>query len=330
MQKSESIKDLAVALAKAQAEIMGAHKDSANPYFNSRYADLASVWDACRDPLSKNGLSIVQTCGIENGMVSVETMLLHKSGQYISDVLQMKPVREKKGEGFVPADDPQAIGSCITYARRYSVAAMAGVCPEDDDGNVASGRGASSSPAMNRKPPRDPSAGFDPTWREVTIHFGTHKDKKLGELEAKSIHWYYAEWMPKKKVDAKFPPKGPDKLLFAALESWHAEVEAQKASAGTTAPKVNDESKAKEPPVVEIADWRKIKCHVGKINGEVHGKLLGDLYPANLDKLKENFKPVPSKDGTFDPVDATLFWAIRAATAEMDAIPMGDEKGGAE
>ena len=130
MNKSENINELAAALAKAQGEMRGAVKDSANPFFKSRYADLASVWDACRVPLTKNGLSVVQTnVGDGAEMVAVETILLHSSGQWISSFLSVKPVK----------NDPQGIGSCITYLRRYSLAAMVGIAPEDDDGNAASG-----------------------------------------------------------------------------------------------------------------------------------------------------------------------------------------------
>lgn len=129
MEKSETIGKLAEALAKAQGAIQGAIKDQANPYFKSKYADLSSVWDACRKPLSENGLAVVQTtCGYDPDSVTVETLLTHLSGEWIKSTLTMRPVKA----------DPQGIGSCITYARRYSLAAMVGVAPEDDDGNAAS------------------------------------------------------------------------------------------------------------------------------------------------------------------------------------------------
>lgn len=130
MNKSESIGALAGALSKAQAEIRGAVKDTANPFFKSKYADLSSVWEACREPLAKNGLSIVQTNRAGEGRVIVETLLMHASGEWISGELDMRPVK----------DDPQGVGSAITYARRYALAAMVGVAPEDDDGNAASGK----------------------------------------------------------------------------------------------------------------------------------------------------------------------------------------------
>jgi hypothetical protein len=126
---SEQINKLATALAKAQAKIEGATKDKTNPHFRSSYADLASVWDACRSALTSNGLSVSQTAGAsEDGRVRVTTILMHSSGQWLCDDLVMKPVK----------DDPQGVGSCITYARRYALAAIVGVAPEDDDGNAAS------------------------------------------------------------------------------------------------------------------------------------------------------------------------------------------------
>jgi len=119
---------LGAALSKAQAEIEGASKDSVNPHFKSKYADLASVWDACRGPLTKYGLSVVQLLAADGAKVTVTTMLLHSSGQWIKSELSMTAQK----------NDPQGIGSCATYARRYSLSSMVGVAPEDDDGNAAS------------------------------------------------------------------------------------------------------------------------------------------------------------------------------------------------
>lgn len=129
MERSETIGKLAEALAKAQGAIESAKKDTKNDFYKSKYADLSSVWDACRKQLSENGLAIAQTsCGDEPDKVVIETLLTHSSGEWIKGKLCMRPVKS----------DPQGIGSCITYARRYSLAAMVGVAPEDDDGNAAS------------------------------------------------------------------------------------------------------------------------------------------------------------------------------------------------
>lgn len=142
MKRSETIKELAAALAKAQGDMAGAKKDSLNPYFKSKYADLASCWEACRKPLTDNGLSVVQDASVdgEKLTVTVETELLHISGEWIKSSMT-SPASEdakdsKTGEVY-QRFDPQTIGKVITYLRRYSLSAIVGIAPEDDDGNSA-------------------------------------------------------------------------------------------------------------------------------------------------------------------------------------------------
>jgi hypothetical protein len=131
MQMSASIAALAAALSKAQGEIDGATKGKINPAFKSKYADLASVWDAIRAPMAKNGLAVVQAPNVDGeGRVTLCTTLMHSSGEWLSSCYPVNPTKP----------DPQGVGSAVTYARRYSLMAMVGVCPEDDDGNAASGR----------------------------------------------------------------------------------------------------------------------------------------------------------------------------------------------
>jgi len=131
MKHSEQINEIATALAKAQRQMKGAKKDSANPFFKSKYADLASVAGACLDQLNDHGIAVVQPPStLEDGKVNVETMLVHSSGQWMSETLSVKP----------KDDGPQAMGSVITYLRRYALAAFAGVAPEDDDAEAAEGR----------------------------------------------------------------------------------------------------------------------------------------------------------------------------------------------
>ena len=126
--ESPTIGALAAALAKAQGAMKSAAKDSVNPHFKSKYADLASVWDACREPLSSNGLAVVQRVSSSPAGVVLTTMLLHSSGEWIRDRATFPVVQQTA----------QAYGSAITYARRYALAAMVGVAPdEDDDGNSA-------------------------------------------------------------------------------------------------------------------------------------------------------------------------------------------------
>lgn len=133
---------LAAALSKAQGEMEGAKKDAANPAFRSKYADLASVWDAIRDPLTRNGLCVVQfPCPAQDGSVGLVTTLLHESGESISQVFYM-PVKDKS--------NAQAVGSALTYARRYSLMAVCGIAPEDDDGNAAAGARVPQAPSVSR------------------------------------------------------------------------------------------------------------------------------------------------------------------------------------
>lgn len=127
---SRELGKLLEALSKAQAVMMGASMDSANPFFKSKYADLSSVWDACREPLTKNGLSVVQSLGLIEGQQCLVSILGHNSGQWIKSVIVVKPGKP----------DIQAMGAAITYCRRYALAALVGVCPEDDDGEKAMDR----------------------------------------------------------------------------------------------------------------------------------------------------------------------------------------------
>jgi hypothetical protein len=136
MNQSESIADLAAALSKAQASITGALKDSANPFFKSKYADLASCWDACRKPLTDNGLAVIQTIEAGEGRAVLVTTLAHSGGEWIKSYC---PILTKD-------DSPQALGSAITYARRYALAAMVGLAQIDDDAEAAQGRHKVSAP----------------------------------------------------------------------------------------------------------------------------------------------------------------------------------------
>ncbi len=147
MQMSESIKELATALSKAQQKIEGAVKDSENPHFRSKYADLSSVVDACKAHLNKEGISFVQAFEpSEMGTLALTTTLMHISGEWVSGTITMP----------LPKNDPQGYGSAATYARRYGLAAMVGVCPEDDDGNRATHGNSQAVPAGNYTQQRVP------------------------------------------------------------------------------------------------------------------------------------------------------------------------------
>lgn len=119
--------DLFAAIAKAQAEIENASKNAQNPHFRSRYADLAEVLNTVRPVFARHGLSIIQSTVFDGAVVSVDTMVAHSSGGHLSSTASCVPAKT----------DAQGIGSATTYLRRYSLASMAGVAQEDDDGEGA-------------------------------------------------------------------------------------------------------------------------------------------------------------------------------------------------
>lgn len=129
MLQSESIKELSTALAKAQGALKPAVKDSLNPHFKSKYADLASVWEACREPLSSNGIAIVQfPASFENNVMTLITRITHSSGEWLQQTMTCP----------VTKPDAQGIGSALSYMRRYVLSAVVGIYQDDDDGNSAS------------------------------------------------------------------------------------------------------------------------------------------------------------------------------------------------
>lgn len=130
MNQSEQINELASALSKMQSQMTPAIKDSNNPFFKSKYADLASVWDAIRTPLTQNSLSVTQTMDSREEKIVLITTLMHVSGQWIRSVL---PIMWGKGGG----NEAQALGAGISYMRRYALSSILGVVQDDDDGNSA-------------------------------------------------------------------------------------------------------------------------------------------------------------------------------------------------
>lgn len=206
-EQSSECGELFASLAKAQGEIEGAEKGKENPHFRSRYADLASIWDACRAPLSKHGLCVVQQPFTRGNQAGLRTQLGHSSGQWLACITLTTP----RDMG------PQSLGSCTTYLRRQALAAFAGVAPDDDDGEKAEGRdrdkkppGANwGKPANQPRPadPRDPGEVID----EATLH----------ELRSVALAKF-----PKKPAEAKawlkdqFGTDNPEKLTkFEAQEA---------------------------------------------------------------------------------------------------------------
>jgi len=142
MKKSESIAALAAALTKAQAEMSGAKKGATNPFFKSKYANLEEVINCVKEPFANNGLSFMQFPVSADGFAGVNTIILHESGEYISQEFMLKCSK----------NDPQGMGSAITYAKRYGLQGAVGLPSEDDDGNAAS----APAPKKPKKPEMTP------------------------------------------------------------------------------------------------------------------------------------------------------------------------------
>lgn len=174
MIKSEKIENLAKALVEVQKTELFALTDKENPFFKSKYADLSSVWIAARKPLTDNGLSVVQTMDISDNGVIIETTLLHMSGEYISGRLLIAPDKQT----------PQGVGSAITYGRRYALAAIIGISPEDDDAEKAMDR--------KKKPPKQPKKKSSEEITEAQWKYikDTGQKKDLTEPEViKLVKW---------------------------------------------------------------------------------------------------------------------------------------------
>lgn len=161
------IGELAKALSAAQGQLSTAKKKSTNPHFRSKFADLSEVWEACRSALSKNKIAVIQCPQFTDKCDYLETTLVHESGEYMVSRMVLK---NAKG-------DMQGLGSSISYAKRYSLAAMVGVTSEDedDDGNAAS----FAQPVAQAKPSQ-PVSGFDPNNKQ-------HRDKLAAECLKRKI-----------------------------------------------------------------------------------------------------------------------------------------------
>jgi hypothetical protein len=176
---SDSIKAICAAMVKVALEIENPKRVARNPHFNSTYADLAEVIGRIRSLAAENDLTIVQAPGMNGDFVTVDTMIMHSSGEWLSFISQTP----------TPKRDPQGVGSAITYLRRYSLAAAFGLAQEDDDANQAS---ATHSPPASRPqsrpgpsqeqeavrpswnpPAKDPVIGDD--FLETMVGMGKHK-----------------------------------------------------------------------------------------------------------------------------------------------------------
>jgi len=131
MNTSPSISKISTALLSAQKEIGGAKKGATNPFFKMKYSDLGSVMEACKDAFNNHGISVIQPIVLQDNINVVKTILLHESGEFIESSMKVSCKNP---------DNPQEMGSAITYAKRYALQALAFIPSEDDDGEKAMGR----------------------------------------------------------------------------------------------------------------------------------------------------------------------------------------------
>jgi hypothetical protein len=172
---SESIQKLAAALVKIAAAVENPHKNAQNPHFRSSYADLAEIINTTRHVCAEHGVALVQSPGMSDGLCTVETLMVHESGEWI------------RGEAASPIQkqDPQGVGSAITYLRRYSLAALLGIAQEDDDGNTASER---RDRETGKPHPRRMGVGAPATDKQKALVERLAKSSRLTEAEREGIH----------------------------------------------------------------------------------------------------------------------------------------------
>lgn len=172
MEKSESIAKLATSLIAFQKKVKPIKFDNTNPYFKSKYATLTALVESTKKDLAECGLAVSQ---LLDGTGGVTTILMDASGEFISSSLQLKPTKE----------DPQGVGSAITYSRRYAYAAILGlVSDEDDDGNAAS------NPTKKRMESKVTSpVESEPSTEIITVSF---VPSRVEQVQAKkSGNWYH-------------------------------------------------------------------------------------------------------------------------------------------
>ena len=169
MNSSETITKIAASFTAAQSEFQHAPKDSTNPHFKSKYADLATIIETVRPILSKHGLSVMQRNQPNAGGVTVQTTLLHSSGEWIADDGLSVPASKNDAQGF---------GSALTYTRRYGLASLLCIAQDDDDGNAASTPQAAPAAKSNQV--------ADGTY---VFNFGKHKGKPLTDVPDDYLNW---------------------------------------------------------------------------------------------------------------------------------------------
>lgn len=184
------MENICKAFVKFQSEFKGMKPDSSNPFFKSTYISLDGILETARPILAKNGLAVIQEATGDGEYIFVKTKLIHESGEMIeTEVLKMKPQK----------NDPQSMGSCITYSKRYQLAALLGICEcIDDDANIAT--------YGNSSPEQSKSTG-------------KLSAKQVGRLLAIGLKAGIKEPEIKKVIKAEF---GKDKIEDLSIEDYNS------------------------------------------------------------------------------------------------------------
>ena len=184
------MENICKAFVKFQSEFKGMKPDSSNPFFKSTYISLDGILETARPILAKNGLAVIQEATGDGDYIFVKTKLIHESGEMIeTEVLKMKPQK----------NDPQSMGSCITYSKRYQLAALLGICEcIDDDANTAT--------YGNNNPEQSKSNG-------------KLSAKQVGRLLAIGLKAGIKEPEIKKVIKAEF---GKDKIEDLSIEAYNS------------------------------------------------------------------------------------------------------------
>ena len=184
------MENICKAFVKFQSEFKGMKPDSSNPFFKSTYISLDGILETVRPILAKNGLAVIQEATGDGEYIFVKTKLIHESGEMIeTEVLKMKPQK----------NDPQSMGSCITYSKRYQLAALLGICEcIDDDANIAT---------------------YGNSVPEQSKSNGKLSAKQVGRLLAIGLKAGIKEPEIKKVIKAEF---GKDKIEDLSIEAYNS------------------------------------------------------------------------------------------------------------
>lgn len=215
MRSSENLNELATALAKAQGKMSNATLNKQNTHFKNKYADLAAIRDAVTLPLASEGIAVMQTIGSDEGGSFLTTRMIHTSGQWVESVHPL-PASAK----------PQEFGSALTYARRYSLAAICGISAEEDDDG-----GATVEPMNTTRPPQRTAAPQSKTATSPAEEWAGKQSTVIRTLESVQA---IDDWIKKNDAHLTRLAKA-DKKSADALDDLLSEMRAKARNFGIAA-----------------------------------------------------------------------------------------------